>query len=158
MRFANGLTPQLASGMMATRRIGAAVALGLALALGACSPFSGYISDSWPHWAGGEPSGLPPRPGTPGYAEFVSHGQPAPNPEPAAGGAQQPAPDQTAQIPSPKPVAEVQRTSIFGGPQVASPRPSVPPSAPPNSQPSGQSPPVSGGASEDGSVLRGGLY
>jgi hypothetical protein len=142
--------------MMATRRMGAAVALGLALTLGACSPFSGYVADSWPHWAGGEPSGLPPRPGTPGYAEFVAHGQPTPNPEPAAGGAQLPAADQTAQIASPKPVAQVQKTSIFGGPQVAAPRPSASPSVPQNAQPS--APPVSGGASDDGSVIRGGLY
>ena len=94
------------------------------------------------------PRGCRLRPGTPGYAEFVSHGQPPPNPE-AAGDAQHPAADQTAQIVSQKPVAEVQRTSIFfGGPQIAAPRQSVPP----NSQPSLQSPPVSGGASGDGSV------
>jgi hypothetical protein len=153
MRFANGSTPQQASGMTAKRRVGAAVAFCFALALGACSPFSGYLADRWPHWAGGEPTGLPPRPGTPGYAEFVAHGQPPPNPE-AAGDVQHPAADQTAQIVSQKPAAEVQRTSVFGGPQIAAPRQSVPP----NSQPSPQSPPVSGGASGDGSVLRGGLY
>jgi hypothetical protein len=159
MRFANGSTPRPGSGMMAKRRVTAAVALSFTLALGACSPFSGYLSDNWPHWAGGEPAGLPPRPGTPGYAEFVAHGQPAPNPE-AGGSAQEPAADQTAQIASPKP--EVQRTSIFGGPQVAASRPNAPPSVQPsvqpNSQPSAQSPPVSGSAGDDGSVLRGGLY
>jgi hypothetical protein len=157
MRFANGSMPRPGSGMMAKRCFGAAVALCLALALGACSPFSGYVADNWPHWAGGEPASLPPRPGTPGYAEFVSHGQPPPTPDPA-GSSQLESADQTAQIGSPKPAAEVQRTSIFGGPQVAASKPSAPSSAQPNSQPPAQSPPASGGVAEDGSVLHGGLY
>jgi hypothetical protein len=140
--------------MRAKRCAGAAVALCLALALGACSPFSGYLADSWPHWAGGEPSGLPPRPGTPGYAEYIAHGQPLQNPESTAGGAEHPAADETTQVASQKPTGTVQKTSIFGGPQVAAPRPSPQP----NPQPSVQSPPVSGGAGNDGSVLRGGLY
>ncbi|MGA8614215.1 MAG: hypothetical protein WB760_21570 [Xanthobacteraceae bacterium] len=140
--------------MRAKRCAGAAVVLCLALALGACSPFSGYLADSWPHWAGGEPSGLPPRPGTPGYAEYIAHGQPPQNPDAAAGDAQHPAADETTQVASQKPTGTVQKTSIFGGPQVAAPRPS----AQPNAQSSAQSPPVSGGAGDDGSVLRGGLY
>jgi hypothetical protein len=41
----------------------------------ACSPFSGYVADHWPHWAGGMPDDVPPRRGTPGYNEFISHGQ-----------------------------------------------------------------------------------
>ena len=31
------------------------------------------MSNYWPHWAGGEPSDLPPRPGEPGYEEFIAH-------------------------------------------------------------------------------------
>jgi hypothetical protein len=50
-----------------------AVAAGLGLLLGSCSSYSGYVSDHWPHWAGGEPDDLPPRPGQPGYDEFVAH-------------------------------------------------------------------------------------
>lgn len=45
----------------------------LGLTLGSCSSFSGYVSDHWPTWAGGEPANLPPRPGAPGYAEFIAH-------------------------------------------------------------------------------------
>ena len=55
------------------RLLASAIMLLLGLALGACSSVSGFVSDYWPTWAGGEPNGLPPRPGTPGYAEFVAH-------------------------------------------------------------------------------------
>lgn len=46
----------------------------LGIALCSCGQFAGYVADQWPHWAGGEPPGMPPRPGTPGYEEFISHG------------------------------------------------------------------------------------
>jgi hypothetical protein len=46
---------------------------------------AGFTADHWPHWAGGEPNGLPPRPGTPGYDEYIAHQQSAPPPaKPAA--------------------------------------------------------------------------
>ncbi len=50
--------------------------------LGSCggaseSGVSGYVADHWPHWAGGMPADVPPRPGAPGYNEFIAHGQPA---------------------------------------------------------------------------------
>jgi len=79
----------------------ALMALLLGLILGSCSQFSGTVADHWPHWAGGEPTGTPPRPGAPGYQEFIAHrqagadaaqpaaantqtsGQPAPTPAPA---------------------------------------------------------------------------
>jgi hypothetical protein len=61
---------------MAPRRlITAATLLGFALHLASCGNF---VADHWPHWAGGMPADVPPRPGTPGYAEFVAHGQPVP--------------------------------------------------------------------------------
>jgi hypothetical protein len=47
----------------------------LCAALGACSSFSGFVSDSWPTWAGGMPKDVPPRPGAPGYEEFIAHQQ-----------------------------------------------------------------------------------
>ncbi len=50
--------------------------LGLGLTLGSCSDFSGYVADHWPRWAGGMPNDVPPRPGAPGYDQFVSHGLP----------------------------------------------------------------------------------
>jgi hypothetical protein len=66
----------VAANMIAKRFIAAASALSLGLALGSCSPFSGFVADHWPHWAGGMPDDVPPRPGTPGYAGFIAHGQP----------------------------------------------------------------------------------
>lgn len=45
------------------------------LALGGCGTFAGAVSDHWPTWAGGMPNDVPPRPGAPGYAEFISHQQ-----------------------------------------------------------------------------------
>jgi hypothetical protein len=54
-----------------------AAVLFLSLILGSCSSFSGYVADHWPRWAGGMPDDVPPRPGSPGYEEFVAHGQPS---------------------------------------------------------------------------------
>ena len=45
------------------------------LLLPSCSSFSNYVSDSWPTWAGGMPRDVPPRPGAPGYEEFIAHQQ-----------------------------------------------------------------------------------
>jgi hypothetical protein len=45
------------------------------LLLGSCSSVSSYVSDSWPTWAGGMPKDVPPRPGAPGYEEFLAHQQ-----------------------------------------------------------------------------------
>jgi hypothetical protein len=56
-------------------RLGAVLLVCLSAMLGGCSPFAGFVADHWPHVAGGEPNGLPPRPGTPGYAAFIAHGQ-----------------------------------------------------------------------------------
>ncbi len=39
------------------------------------SAFSAYVADHWPHWAGGMPADVPPRPGAPGYEAFIAHGQ-----------------------------------------------------------------------------------
>ena len=61
---------------MAPRRlITAVILLAFGLQLASCG---GFVADHWPHWAGGLPTDAPPRPGTPGYAEFIAHGQPAP--------------------------------------------------------------------------------
>ena len=47
--------------------------LGLGLALGSCGSVAGTFADHWPHWAGGMPNDVPPRPGAPGYDEFIAH-------------------------------------------------------------------------------------
>jgi hypothetical protein len=65
-------------------------ALCTCLWLGACTPFAGAVSDAWPTWAGGEPKDVPPRPGAPGYEEFMAHQQHqdvAPNAAPNAAAA-----------------------------------------------------------------------
>ena len=49
------------------------MALGVCLGLSACTPFAGVVSDAWPTWAGGMPKDVPPRPGAPGYEEFMAH-------------------------------------------------------------------------------------
>jgi hypothetical protein len=59
--------------MALKRLITAAPLLGFALHLASCGSF---VADHWPHWAGGLPVDAPPRPGTPGYADFIAHGQP----------------------------------------------------------------------------------
>ncbi len=68
-----------AVGMIVKRLLVAGVALWLGAMLGACSPFAGYVADHVPHWAGGLPPDAPPRPGAPGYDEFVAHGEPVQN-------------------------------------------------------------------------------
>jgi len=145
MRFSSRSTARQSFGIADNKGLGAAIALCLALGLGACSPFSGYVSDNWPHWAGGEPTGLPPRPGSPGYAEYIAHGQPVQNP---AAASQSPPAAETTQTVSQTPAASVPKTSIFGGPQVAAPAP----------RPNVQTPPPAGGASDDASAVSGGLY
>jgi hypothetical protein len=57
------------------RILAATIVLCLGLGLGSCTSFSGYVSDHWPHWAGGLPADAPPRPGAPGYDEFIAHSQ-----------------------------------------------------------------------------------
>jgi hypothetical protein len=47
--------------------------LALCLALGGCTSFAGAVADHWPTWAGGMPNDVPPRPGAPGYEEFIAH-------------------------------------------------------------------------------------
>ena len=118
---------------MTPRRFDLALtALVLGLALGSCTQVSGTFSDSWPHWAGGEPKDLPPRPGTPGYADFVAHKQAgADTTRAAAANAAQP-----GAANAPPPVA----ANVATGAQP------VPAPAPANAVP------------EDSAVARGGLY
>jgi hypothetical protein len=68
------------------RLITAVTLLGFGLNLAGCG---GFVADHWPHWAGGMPADVPPRPGSPGYAEFIAHGQPTPEPKQEPGAAVQ---------------------------------------------------------------------
>ncbi len=61
--------------MMVKRLSVALMGLGLGLLLGSCGPVAGFTADHWPHWAGGMPEGVPPRPGAPGYDDYVAHRQ-----------------------------------------------------------------------------------
>jgi len=89
----------LAAGLT-RRRLALPALLGVFLALGGCSSFSGFVADTWPTWAGGMPKDVPPRPGAPGYEEFISHQQ---RQDPAAAGAA--APGAAAQAGAPAPGA-----------------------------------------------------
>jgi hypothetical protein len=108
------------------------ILLGIGLNLAGCG---GFVADHWPHWAGGLPADVPPRPGTPGYAEFVGHGQAKPEVETAA--------------PQP-PVAAA--TAANAAPAT----PAVPSRQAP-AAPAGAAPP-NDDAPEDASVVKGGLY
>ncbi len=85
--------------MAPKRLITAITLLGFGLNLASCG---GFVADHWPHWAGGLPADAPPRPGAPGYAEFIAHGQTAPGAkqEPAAGAAVQNGAEQTPIAPA----------------------------------------------------------
>jgi hypothetical protein len=78
--------------MMVKRFSVALIGLGLGLLLGSCGPVAGFTSDHWPHWAGGLPAGVPPRPGTPGYDDYVAHRQAEIDPAKAAASARTNAP------------------------------------------------------------------
>jgi hypothetical protein len=60
---------------MIKRVFAPAMALFVCLALGSCTSFSNVVSDHWPTWAGGMPNDIPPRPGAPGYDDFLVHQQ-----------------------------------------------------------------------------------
>jgi hypothetical protein len=61
--------------MKVKRYTAVAILLALGPMLGSCSGFAGTVADNWPHWAGGMPADVPPRPGAPGYEEFIAHGE-----------------------------------------------------------------------------------
>ncbi|MGB6283844.1 MAG: hypothetical protein WBG18_05410 [Xanthobacteraceae bacterium] len=115
--------------------ITAATLLGFGLNLASCGSF---VADHWPHWAGGLPADVPPRPGTPGYEAFVAHGQSRADAKPDA----KQEPTATA--------AAVQS----GAPQAPlAPAPAAPVSPAP---PAGAAAPAE--VLQDSSVVKGGLY
>ena len=138
---------------MSRRCIKAALLLGFGLGLASCgggaggesvagsasggdrgSQFADYVSDHWPRWAGGMPDDVPPRPGTPGYDEFIAHGQAKPAPA-------------TAAAPGAKTAAAKTKTVAQPAPAPAPATEPVATVAPADDQPT-----------EDSSVVKGGLY
>jgi hypothetical protein len=118
------------------------------LALGGCSSVSGFVSDSWPTWAGGMPKDVPPRPGAPGYEEFLAHQQ------------RQDVPPNTAAAPGTAPGATTVGTAPAAAPGTTAAVP--PPAAPPparnaNTQPQPALPPAYA-RPDDRSATQGGLY
>ncbi len=138
-----------AAAMIRKRSLAAAAAvLWLAPMLGSCG---GFVADHWPHWAGGLPPDAPPRPGAPGYEEFIAHGEAPPAPSAAAaaaGAAAAVAETQAGSVPTEK----------AGGGKVHVGRvQSVPPQQTiqqENVQPEA----VTAAPPDDASVTRGGLY
>jgi len=128
---------------IAKRSLVVAIVLAAGSMLGSCAGasedgFSAYVADHWPHWAGGMPSDVPPRPGAPGYNQFIAHGQPDQDAMPPAVGA--------AAVPV-KPVFQTAAPAPAAAARQVMPAP-VAPSAPPAAQ----------SAPEDSSVVQGGLY
>jgi hypothetical protein len=115
--------------MIVKRVVAAVFALVVGLALGACSSFSDTVSDHWPHFAGGEPNGVPPRPGTPGYANFIAHGQPAENANAPTGSAQPSVPGQTAASGNQQPLSTNPQPSAFAEPSPQYQKPIAAPAA-----------------------------
>ena len=132
--------------MMLRHSFAVALACAVGLALGSCTPFSGYVADHWPHFAGGEPDDLPPRPGTPGYNRFISHGQPAQSAATPAVGMQPPTAGATGVIAMQRPAAAGQTLSTIAEPPVA------------GAKPDAQLDPAVESPANDPSVVQGGLY
>ncbi len=131
--------------LVVTHLVATAVVVCAGLTLGSCGGasedgFSAYVADHWPHWAGGMPSDVPPRPGSPGYNQFIAHGQADQDVIPPASGANA----------SAVPVKPVFQTAPSA--PAASAEQVKPAQAEPGAQPMPQS------TSEDSSVVRGGLY
>ena len=92
-------TSKLTAGMI-KRLYAPTLTLLVCLALGSCTSFSVLVSDHWPTWAGGMPNDVPPRPGAPGYDEFIARQQGKDTAPPAAA-----APAGATAIPAAAPVA-----------------------------------------------------
>jgi hypothetical protein len=141
--------------MIVKRLVAAWALLWLGAVLGSCSPFAGYMADHVPHWAGGLPPDTPPRPGAPGYDDFIAHGEPAQNPAaPAAGAATGAAPSANAAIAS-APSGKGPSGKVQVGRAQLAPAPASVQQEPVESAPAE---PVENPPAEDTSVVKGGLY
>jgi hypothetical protein len=94
----------------------ALAALCVSLGLGACTQFSGTVADHWPHWAGGESAGIPPRPGSPSYQEYIAHRQAEGTaPPPAATGSAPAVQPQAPPVQSSSPAPKADTAAAQGG-------------------------------------------
>jgi hypothetical protein len=151
-----------AADMIVKRLVAAGALLWLGAMLGSCSPIGGYVADRWPHWAGGLPPDAPPRPGAPGYDEFITHGGSAPNTTtPDTGAATGAAPAAGVETTSAQPGKSLSAKNQMGKAQVgriqqapaqATARQGAQSEAPPPAAPSDNP------SAEDTSVVKGGLY
>ena len=141
MRRANGLSGP-ATNVIFRHALTAAIVLALGAVQGSCGSFPGYVADHWPHWAGGMPDDVPPRPGAPGYNEFIAHGQT----DQAAG---------TSATAAPAPIFSTAKTKAR--PAAAEPAPEVPASALPAPA---EAAPASADdrPNEEPRIVKGGLY
>ena len=129
--------------LTAKRLVAGLLACGFGLMLSACGSTSDFVADYWPHFAGGEPNDVPPRPGSPGYRKFIAHGQPAEGQNAPAASAQPPAGGVTPEFAARQP---------GGGAQQA---PTGTTAATPAQQPANAAPPP---RPTDQNVGQGGLY
>lgn len=145
--------------MTVERFIIGTITLGLALSLASCgggaseSGFSAYVADHWPHWAGGMPDDVPPRPGAPGYDEFVAHGQANQDAmKPSAAGTN------TAAAPAApvfKTTSSAPTSQITSSARVA---PAVPAAPETQAEPASDAEAAPQPSSDDTSAVKGGLY
>ena len=133
--------------MVTKRRLALTAVLGVCLVLGGCSSFAGVVSDTWPTWAGGMPKDVPPRPGAPGYEEFIAHQQ---RQGVAAGSAADPSFAAQAAAPAPGAPATTGTTSR-GATAAPTANPAVTRTAPQQFPPAYARP-------DDRATTRGGLY
>lgn len=128
--------------MTVQRLVTVVLACVLGSMLSACGS-SNFVADNWPHFAGGEPNDVPPRPGSPGYAAFIAHGQPNEGASAQTAGPQSPPGSITPEF--------VARQPGVSGQQV----PTGASAAAPAQQPIGAAPPQ---GRTDQNVGQGGLY
>ncbi len=144
--------------MTVKRFVAAGVLLWLGTALGSCSQFAGYTADHWPHWAGGLPPDAPPRPGAPGYDEFIAHGEAQPvSTNPADAGTTGAAPTASAATIT-APPAKAQPGKVHVGRVQSVPAPARVQPGNAESEAPAQAEPSDNPPAEDSSVVKGGLY
>jgi hypothetical protein len=146
-----------AADMIVRRLLAASIVLSLSIMLSACG---GYVADRWPHWAGGLPPDVPPRPGAPGYEQFIAHGEPAQSAAaPAAGAATTDATTGATSSASTAPASAPQAKTQNGKVKVGHVQ-SAPPRAATQAASEAPAPaePVESPPAEDTSVVKGGLY
>ena len=119
--------------MTVQRLVAASLACVLGLTLSACGSSSDFVADSWPHFAGGEPNDVPPRPGSPGYAAFIAHGQAAQGANAQTGATQTPPGGVTPEFAARQPGGDVRQAPTgtpapvpAQNPASAGPRPGAP--------------------------------